>query len=119
MVKSVDAAVKNNSRAETFKSMCGPRTERQANARGYYWVKMVFDGAVIRALRRSSPGAMEHSIDGLSANVFNERLRKLTRYGLLDKRSFAEMPPRVEHHLTPLGVKLGGIIEQIENLETN
>ena len=84
--------------------MCGPRTERQANARGYYWVKMVFDGAVIRALRRSSPGAMEHSIDGLSAKVFNERLRKLTRYGLLDKRSFAEMPPRVEHRIWRSGL---------------
>jgi len=65
------------------------------------------------------PGAMEHAIDGLSAKVLNERLRKLTRFGLLDKRSFAEIPPRVEYRLTPLGVKLGSIIDQIERLESD
>ncbi len=35
----------------------------------------------------SAPGR-----DGLSAKVLNERLRKLVRYGILDKTSYAELP---------------------------
>jgi DNA-binding HxlR family transcriptional regulator len=63
------------------------------------------------------PGAMEHAIDGLTAKVLNERLRKLVRFGILDKVSFPEVPPRVEYRLTGLGRKLGGILDQIEALE--
>jgi DNA-binding HxlR family transcriptional regulator len=76
---------------------------------------------VLSLVRRGvhRPGKMEHAINGLSAKVLNERLRKLTRFGLLDKRSFAEIPPRVEYRLTPMGVKLGAIIDQIEKLESD
>lgn len=38
------------------------------------------------------PGALERHIEGISAKVLAERLRKLTQYGLLDKLSFAEVP---------------------------
>jgi DNA-binding HxlR family transcriptional regulator len=63
------------------------------------------------------PGAMEHAIDGLSAKVLNERLRKLTRFGILEKRTYAEIPPRVEYRLTPFGNRFGSILDQIEALE--
>lgn len=63
------------------------------------------------------PGAIEHAVEGLSAKVLNERLRKLTRFELLERRAFAEIPPRVEYHLTPLGIKLGHVLDQIEALE--
>lgn len=63
------------------------------------------------------PGAMEHSIEGLSAKVLNERLSKLTRFGILDKRSYAEIPPRVEYRLTPFGERFGRILDQIEAME--
>jgi DNA-binding HxlR family transcriptional regulator len=70
---------------------------------------------VRKGIRR--PGAMEHAVPGLSAKVLSERLRKLTRFGILDKTSYAEIPPRVEYHLTPFGQRLSGIIDQIETLE--
>lgn len=63
------------------------------------------------------PGAMEHAVDGLSAKVLNERLKKLVRYGILTKKSYAEIPPRVEYRLTPFGKKFSAIIEQIEALD--
>ena len=51
---------------------------------------------VLALVRRgvNRPGALEHAVPGLSAKVLNERLRKLTRYGILDKTSYAEIPPR-------------------------
>ena len=48
---------------------------------GCKWSLAVLD-LVRRGVRR--PGAMEHAIDGLTAKVLNERLRKLQKYGILD-----------------------------------
>ena len=65
------------------------------------------------------PGMLERHIDGISAKVLSERLRKLTVYGLLEKHSFAEIPPRTEYTLTVLGKKLVSIIQQIHELDTS
>ena len=65
------------------------------------------------------PGMLERHIDGISAKVLSERLRKLTVYGLLEKHSFAEIPPRTEYTLTVLGKKLISIIQQIHELDAN
>src|SRR5690554_7268265 len=40
---------------------------------------------------------------GLTAKVLNERLRKLMRYGVIEREVFAEVPPRVEYWLTDFG----------------
>ena len=72
-------------------------------------------GLVRRGVRR--PGAMEHAIDGLTVKVLNERLRKLVRYGILDKVSYAELPPRVEYRLTDFGARFTGILDQIDALQ--
>ncbi len=65
----------------------------------------------------SRPGALERHIDGISTKVLSERLRKLTHYGLLDKQTYAEMPPRTEYALTANGKKLLTIIAQIRSLD--
>lgn len=63
------------------------------------------------------PGALERHIAGISTKVLSERLRKLGDYGLLEKQVFAEVPPRTEYRLTPMGVKLVDIIGQIQQLD--
>jgi DNA-binding HxlR family transcriptional regulator len=40
------------------------------------------------------PGAMERSVDGLSAKVLADCLRSLLKFGVLSKQSFPEVPPR-------------------------
>ena len=63
------------------------------------------------------PGAMEHAIEGLTAKVLNERLRKLVRYGILAKTSYPEVPPRVEYNLTAFGRKFTGVLDKIGSLQ--
>lgn len=63
------------------------------------------------------PGALERHIDGISTKVLSERLRKLTAYGLLEKQTFPEVPPRTEYGLTDTGVKLVDIIRQLQQLD--
>lgn len=75
--------------------------------------------AVLDLVRRGvcRPGAMEQAIDGLTAKVLNERLRKLQRFGILDKRSYPEVPPRVEYSLTDFGKKFTVVLDQIARLD--
>lgn len=65
----------------------------------------------------SRPGAMEHAQSGLSKKVLNERLRKLMRYGIIDKCTYAEVPPRVEYRLTPFGGKFATLLDGIDRLQ--
>jgi len=63
------------------------------------------------------PGAMQRAVPGLSAKVMNERLAKLCRYGVLQKVSYPEIPPRVEYGLTAFGRRFVAILNQIEDLD--
>lgn len=63
------------------------------------------------------PGAMEHALPGLSKKVLNERLRKLVRFGIVERHAFAELPPRVEYRLTPFGEKFSALIDGVERLQ--
>jgi DNA-binding HxlR family transcriptional regulator len=63
------------------------------------------------------PGAMQRSVAGLTTKVLNERLRKLVRYGLLEKQIYPERPLHVEYHLTRFGQRLNGILDQIDMLQ--
>jgi DNA-binding HxlR family transcriptional regulator len=58
-----------------------------------------------------------HSNEGLTAKVLNERLRKLVRFGILEKTSYPEVPPRVEYRLTQFGHRFSGILDQIAAVE--
>ncbi|MCA1979855.1 MAG: helix-turn-helix transcriptional regulator [Thiobacillus sp.] len=88
--------------------------EMVENIVGCKWSLRVL--ALVRA-GVSRPGAMEHAVDGLTAKVLNERLKKLTRYGILDKTVYPESPPRVEYRLTAFGQQFSALLDQIERLE--
>jgi DNA-binding HxlR family transcriptional regulator len=56
-------------------------------------------------------------VDGLTKKVLNERLKKLVRFGILERVAYPEIPPRVEYGLTSFGKKFTRVLEEIENLE--
>lgn len=74
-------------------------------------LKLVRDGVC-------RPGAMHKSVQGLSTKVLNERLRKLQRYGILGKKIFPEVPPRVEYRLTEFGAQFAAFLEGVDKLQT-
>ena len=65
----------------------------------------------------SRPGAMQRRVSGLTAKVLNERLRKLLRFGIIERHVFAEVPPRVEYSLTAFGRKFDGVLKEIAALD--
>lgn len=49
---------------------------------------------------------LQTSVEGISGKVLTETLRALERDGIVAREAFAEVPPRVEYRLTPLGETL-------------
>lgn len=48
----------------------------------------------------------------------NERLRKMTRFGIVQRTVFGEKPPvEVEYRLTPFGLRFMGILEEVRRLQ--
>jgi DNA-binding HxlR family transcriptional regulator len=56
---------------------------------------------------------LEHSCAGISPRTLSERLRALEDEGLVERRSYAESPPRVEYELTDKGEALLPIITEM------
>ncbi len=88
--------------------------ERLEQVIGCKWSVSVLE-AIRLGIQR--PGALEKNIEGISTKVLSERLRRLTEYGLLEKRVFAETPPRTEYSLTEMGASLVEIIAGIHELD--
>jgi DNA-binding HxlR family transcriptional regulator len=63
------------------------------------------------------PGAITRGLDGLTTKVLNECLRRLIGFGLLERVSYPEIPPRVEYKLTTLGERFVFILDLVEELQ--
>lgn len=63
------------------------------------------------------PGQMVRSVEGLTTKVLNECLRKNMEFGIIDRVSHNEVPPRVEYAVTPFGEKFIRILDELEKLQ--
>lgn len=54
---------------------------------------------------------LERSLGGISPRTLSLRLRDLEQNGIVERRTFAEVPPRVEYALTAKGRALIPIVE--------
>jgi DNA-binding HxlR family transcriptional regulator len=66
----------------------------------------------------SRPSALLRACPGLSAKVMNERLRKMTRFGMVQRTVFGEKPPvEVDYILTPFGIRFMKILDEVQQLQ--
>ena len=63
------------------------------------------------------PGAMVRSVDGLTTKVLNACLQRNTEFGILERVTFNEVPPRVEYKITQFGTKFIRILDELEKLQ--
>ena len=60
-------------------------------------------------------GELKKSIGNVSQKVLTAQLRDMEESGLISRRVYAEVPPRVEYSLTALGKSLKPILDSMQN----
>ncbi|AFY60203.1 helix-turn-helix domain-containing protein [Synechococcus sp. PCC 6312] len=63
------------------------------------------------------PSALVKTQKGLTPKVLNECLTRLVQFGIVEKLTYPELPPRVEYYLTPFGQDFVEILDRIEVLQ--
>lgn len=58
---------------------------------------------------------LERSLGGISPRTLSLRLRALEEHGIVERRTYPEVPPRVEYGLTDKGSALVPLIEDMRN----
>ncbi len=59
-------------------------------------------------------GELQRSVGHVSQKVLTGQLRAMEADGLVHREVYAEVPPRVEHSLTPLGQSLKPVIDALK-----
>jgi DNA-binding HxlR family transcriptional regulator len=70
---------------------------------GDKWSLLVIYMLEQRPTQRARFSELKRSIPGISQRMLTATVRRLERDGLLTRDVYAEVPPRVEYELTPLG----------------
>jgi len=58
-------------------------------------------------------GELRRALPGVTQRMLTTQLRELEKDGIVTRTVFAEVPPRVEYALTPLGQRLSPILAQM------
>ena len=53
---------------------------------------------------------LQTALGSISSKVLTERLRQLEQHGLIHRQVYAEVPPRVEYHITSKGRELQPVL---------
>lgn len=59
-------------------------------------------------------GVLQRGIDGISKQMLTKQLRELEDDGILKRKIYAEIPPRVEYFITKNGETLFPIVNQMK-----
>ena len=89
--------------------------ERTVNVIGGKWTLLIlrdlFDGT-------KRFGELRASLTGISPKTLTEKLRTLEQDGIIERKIYPEVPPRVEYSLTKRGQTLETIIEAMREWGT-
>jgi DNA-binding HxlR family transcriptional regulator len=81
--------------------------ERTLEVIGGKWTTLVLRD-LLRGTKRF--GELRSNLTGISPKTLTDRLRELEEQGVLTRKVYPEIPPRVEYSLTKKGKALGKII---------
>ena len=60
-------------------------------------------------------GELKRSLGGVSQKVLTAQLRAMEESGLVERKVYAEVPPRVEYSQTALGLSLRPILDAMQS----
>lgn len=60
-------------------------------------------------------GELKKSLDNITQKVLTQNLREMEENGLVDRKVYPEVPPKVEYSLTETGLSLKPILDSMVN----
>lgn len=54
---------------------------------------------------------LQRAVDGITQKMLTQQLREMERDGVVNRRVYPEVPPKVEYSLTPLGRSLEPVVQ--------
>ncbi|MER7563592.1 winged helix-turn-helix transcriptional regulator [Streptomyces sp. NPDC048523] len=72
------------------------------------WAFLIIEALGERTLRFSE---LRHEVEGVSHKMLTQNLRMLERYGLVERKVYPTVPPRVEYTLTEPGQALRATVD--------
>lgn len=69
---------------------------------------------LINAIYFTAParfGELKRSVKGITQSMLTQQLRELEYDGIIDRKIYAEIPPKVEYTLTEFGLTLSPVIQ--------
>lgn len=92
-----------------FRSRCP--IARSLDVIGDRWTLLVVRDLMFRD--KHTYKAFQESREGIPTNILADRLKKLTAWGLVERRPYQDRPVRYEYHLTDRGLALRPVLESI------
>lgn len=86
------------------------------NLIGDKWAMLIFPLLRARPQRNSE---LLRAVDGISQKVLRETLRDFEAHGLVERRDYGTMPPKVDYRLTELGTTLADALSVVDQWVVN
>nr|WP_300410124.1 helix-turn-helix domain-containing protein [uncultured Ruminococcus sp.] len=82
---------------------------------GSKWKILIMRNLLVRSWRFNE---LKKDLDGISQKVLTDSLRSMEDDGIVTRTVYAEVPPRVEYALSPLGESMRPIMDAMEKWGT-
>lgn len=80
---------------------------------GNKWQVLILRDLIMKGTLRFKE--LQRSIGKISQKVLTSNLRAMEESGLVSRKVYAEVPPRVEYSLTPLGQSLKPVLDVMQD----
>ena len=78
---------------------------------GDRWSMLILRDLLLDGARKFQD--LQDSLEGVSPNTLSDRLKKLMQNGIIERRLYAEHPPRAEYLLTSKGRELRPVLRAL------
>lgn len=99
---------------DTERTSCAVETTIQAI--GGRW-KVLILRELFEGIKRF--GQLHRALRGITQKMLTQQLREMEADGLIHRKVYAEVPPKVEYSLTPLGESLKPILDAMHEWGNN
>ena len=80
---------------------------------GARWTPLILRDLLLHGARRFQD--LQDSLDGIAPTTLSDRLKSLERHGIVERRFYAQHPPRAEYVLTDKGRALGPVVRAMRD----